>query len=373
MWKRAARRRVDRLAGRDGERAEELPVVVERQAVRRAVDHDHVRKRVGRDGRGDRDRVDAYRRAVSSRRARRRSRCVSVFAFSERPARSPWITGRSPLKASVASTLWREKRFVTARDPAADVGAADRDHELHVRAGARRCAPLPRPCSRRPTRRGAARARACCGRRRPRAAGEGGLDGRHGGSRREPADPDARDPDTGRESSAAAPGGGAVVVTAVVVAAVVVGAVVVPVVVVADVEVVMSAITVPENIPAQPSPSTKRDRLQQTLHGAVSVASAFRAIPGRPRRFRRRRAGRAGGRLPGRWPSSASTGTPVACATRTAGLEQSVWWSDEHRRRERPAAGAAREPASPAATRWRRPGSGAAGQRNRATPRRSRG
>ena len=46
-------------------------------------------------------------------------------------------------------------------------------------------------------------------------------------------------------------------VTAVVVAAVVVGAVVVPVVVVADVEVVMSAITVPENIPAQARPSRK--------------------------------------------------------------------------------------------------------------------
>ena len=54
------------------------------------------------------------------------------------------------------------------------------------------------------------------------------------------------------------PGLGAVVVTAVVIGAVVVGAVVTVPVVVADVEVVMSAITVPENVKATPSPSRNR-------------------------------------------------------------------------------------------------------------------
>ena len=51
-----------------------------------------------------------------------------------------------------------------------------------------------------PTRRGAGRARACCGRRRPRAAGERRLDGRR---RRQPGSSpptlDARDPDAGRD------------------------------------------------------------------------------------------------------------------------------------------------------------------------------
>src|SRR3954470_21720868 len=54
------------------------------------------------------------------------------------------------------------------------------------------------------------------------------------------------------------PAFGVVVVTAVVVAAVVIGTVVTAPVVVADVEVVMSAITVPESVPATPSPSRNR-------------------------------------------------------------------------------------------------------------------
>ena len=139
---------------------------------------------------------------------------------------------------------------------------------------------------------------------------------------------DARDADAGRNRRAAARRRSWSSVTVVVVAAVVVGRrragrgrr---------DVEVVTSAITVPENVPAQPRARARRETdCSRALHGAGSVASVsgpFRVVGDDPVDAERRR---GGGRWPGRSPSSRARARRARGRPRTAAREQSVWCSE---------------------------------------------
>ena len=203
----AARRRVDRLAGRDGERAPELRR--RRRAYRRFVERlimitcaNASAETAG----ATLTRVHAHRRAVSSRRARATMRCVSFFAF-ERAARAVAVDhgalaaeGEGRVDGAPREALGDRARPRCGRRRRGPRRRASRSSR------ARRCAPSRRPSRRRRTRRarGSSTSRlrsttTASGRRTPSARPSTAAAGV------EAADPHARDPDAGRESSAAAP------------------------------------------------------------------------------------------------------------------------------------------------------------------------